>query len=198
MSIGSLTTLAIEREKAPPQTVAKGGSAGAANGQLPQTFKDALTSAIPTEPLAAYTAAIGLLTGISASSGKYLPFRWSAFALFLIITGVSVELSYTLKRKSPGPVGVTAANAAADNPHPKPPRTIPALEIFAALLAATAWGLAMPGSALNTQLTGNVATISAGAIAIGGAAILALVSLFLPKASKTTTATKAPQPAPAQ
>lgn len=196
MSIGSLTTLAIEREKAPPQTVAKGGGAGAGNGQLPQTFKDALTSAIPTEPLAAYTAAIGLLTGIAASSGKYLPFRWSAFALFLIITGVSVEVSYTLKRKSPGPVGVTAPNPAAGHPHPKP-RTIPALEIFAALLAATAWGLAMPGSALNTQLTGNVATISAGAIAIGGAAVLALVSLFLPKASKSITTAKPLQPAPA-
>jgi hypothetical protein len=64
----------------------------------------------------------------------------------------------------------------------------------AALIAASAWGLAMPGSALNTELSGNVAKITAASIAIGGSALLALVSMGLTKPSSTTTK---PTPPPA-
>jgi hypothetical protein len=74
MSIRSLSNLAVERDKAPPGEAAMGGAGGAADGQVPQQFADVLTSAIPTEPLSAYTAAVGVVAGLKTAN--YLPFRW--------------------------------------------------------------------------------------------------------------------------
>ncbi|MGZ6616958.1 MAG: hypothetical protein ACXVFQ_21345 [Solirubrobacteraceae bacterium] len=98
MSIRSLSNLAVERDKAEPGTAALGGSGGASGGEVPQQFVDALTSAIPTEPLSAYTAAVGVVAGLKA--GNYLPFRWSAFAVFLIVTAASIVISYEAKYMS--------------------------------------------------------------------------------------------------
>jgi len=49
MSVRSLTTLAVVRNKANRRESVKGGSAGAEGGNKGQTFTDALTSAIPTD-----------------------------------------------------------------------------------------------------------------------------------------------------
>jgi hypothetical protein len=190
MSIRSLTTLAVERERASPDQGARvaGGQGragvGATADVIPVDIKDALTSAIPTEPLAAYTAAIGILAGIPASgadAGKYLPFRWAAFVVFLVITAAAVLSGYRSKRDSAWPVGVVA--------DPTEPRRWPSLEMMTAMTAAATWGLAMPGSALNTQLSKNAAIISAGSIAIGGSVILYFLSSSLTKPSSTSTKT---------
>jgi hypothetical protein len=53
MSIRSMSNLAVERDKAAPGMPAKGGAAGAEGAEVSQQFVDALTSAIPTEPLSA-------------------------------------------------------------------------------------------------------------------------------------------------
>jgi hypothetical protein len=193
MSISALTTLAVERERAAPGSgKVMGGKKGIGAAGVPQDFKDALVAAIPTEPLSAYTAALGILVGIpiagANAEGKYLPFRWAAFAVFILATVSTVIVSYTLKRRSPGPVGVEAAAQTSK------PRPVPWAEMFAAAIAAAAWGLAMPGSALNTQLSGNPARITAGSIAIGGAALLSVVSLFLTKPSNSNTVTTPPNP----
>ena len=140
-------------------------AADGAPGQIPQQFSDVLISAIPTEPLAAYTAILGVAaSALSAAQPRaYLPFKWASFAAFVLITVLAVGVSY--RRKVGGPGGVT-------NPASK--RAFPWAEGVAALVAATAWGLAMPGSALNSQVTGTVATLTAEAIVIGGATILTL------------------------
>jgi hypothetical protein len=195
MSIRSLTALAVEREKAlPTASTVSGGSGGAGNGSVPQSITDTLTAAIPTEPLAAYTAAIGILVGIPITGvhavDKYIPFRWGVFAAFLVLTFVTILVSYTTKKNSAAPIGVSATADGKKNQ----PRKLPGLEMSAALIAASAWGLAMPGSALNTELSGNVAKITAASIAIGGSALLALVSMGLTKPSSTTTK---PTPPPA-
>jgi hypothetical protein len=182
MSVRSLSTLAVERDKAEPRTQAMGGSGGAKGGQVPQQFIDALTSAIPTEPLSAYTAAIGIVAGLK--SGSYVGFRWGAFAVFLVVTALALFVSYEVKYR-------TASSTAEELDQTKK-RRFPALEASAALVAAVAWGLAMPGSALNTTLTGDTGAITAAAIIIGGATALSLLTPFL------TTGSPTPKPPPAE
>jgi hypothetical protein len=131
---------------------------------------DALTSAIPTEPLSAYTAAIGVVAGLKA--GNYLTFRWGAFAVFLVVTAASIIISYETKYTS------SSQQLAKENK-----RRLPTIEIVAALVAAVAWGLAMPGSALNTTLKGNDGAIAAAAIVISGATVLSLLTPWLTKGS---------------
>jgi hypothetical protein len=173
MSIRSLTSLAVERDIAPPGQLAKGGAGGAGGGAIPQQFTDAITSAIPTEPLAAYTAVVGVVAGVTTGD-SYLPFRWAALAAFLVVIAAAVYVSY-LTKATLGPRSLKEGNR----------RTFPAIELASALIAGLAWGLAMPGSALNVALKGNAATIAAASIAIGGAAVLSLLTPWLTKASKT-------------
>jgi hypothetical protein len=176
MSIRALTNLAVERDVADPGTPAKGGPGG-----VDTSFVDALTSAIPTEPLAAYTAAIAVVAGLK--TGEYLPFRWGAFVLFLALTAASIYISYVTKDVSSSP------QLAKQNK-----RSFPVIETVAAIVAAVAWGLAMPGSALNTLLKGNDGALAAAAITITGAAVLSLLAPWLTKGSKPPSPAKAAQP----
>jgi hypothetical protein len=174
LSIRSLSYLAVQRDKAQPNQVAAGGGGAAAApdagaAQIPQQFADVLTSAIPTEPLTAYTAILGLIVGVidATKPHQYLPLRWWLYAGFLVLIVVAVGVTYA--HKANGPDGPRA---------PAKTRVFPWVEGLAALIAGAAWGLAMPGSALNGQLTGNLRAITSAVIAIGGAAVLAVV--FVP------------------
>jgi hypothetical protein len=183
MSIRSLVALAVARDKAAPGMPAPGGAgqaavaqvAGAgvqgappavpaAAGGVPQQFVDVLTSAIPSEPLAAYTALVGIVVGVVdvMHPRNYLSFRWGAFAAFLVLTVLAIAVSYVRRARSDG---VTEENK----------RTFPWAEAAAALIAGAAWGLVMPGSPLNVQLGGTVRTITAASITVGAAALLSLV-----------------------
>ncbi|MGH3770901.1 MAG: hypothetical protein ACRDRW_05820 [Pseudonocardiaceae bacterium] len=184
MSIRSLAALAVARDKASPGQVVGGGAAeaavvqptGAARGQpagtppeqggVPQQFVDVLISAIPTEPLAAYTALVSVTVGtLSAPDARaYLPFRWWVYGFFLMVILAAVWRAYY--RASRGPAGVIS---------PDNRRRFPIAEALAALVAGAAWGLAMPGSPLNAQLTGTVRTLATAAIIIGAAAVLTLL-----------------------
>jgi short subunit fatty acids transporter len=99
-----------------------------------------------------------------------------AFAVFLIVTTVSIHSSYQTKYK------LTALSLAKENK-----RRFPMVEIVSGLVAAIAWGLAMPGSALNTTLSGNDGAIAAAAIVIGGATVLSLLTPVLTTGSTPPT-----------
>lgn len=175
MSIRSLTSLAVERDKAAPGTAAKGGSGSSGD----QTFADALTSAIPTEPLTAYTALLGIIVGLHTKHTSYQPVRWGAYGAFLLLIVVSSWVSFRIKTKD-------------ENTKPASPRDFPVKETLTALLAGASWGLVMPGSALSLRLSGTTSTVTAACITIGGSAVVALLSMGLTSASQT-----APTPTPA-
>lgn len=183
MSIRSLTALAVERDRAPLGTRALGGSRGtvgpplptpapggtsAGSASVPQSFVDALTSAIPTEPLAAYTAVIGIVTAAVSDAHSFLPFRWLTFAGFLVLTAVATMVSYRSKSSAASP---GEPNASAGNERP-----VPWLELGTALVAAAAWGLAMPGGPLSAQLTGPAELIATGTTVILGAALVTVAA----------------------
>lgn len=193
MSIRSVTALAVARDSAPRGKAAGGGGGAAAVGgpagdgggagggtDIPQSFVDVLVSAIPTEPLAAYTAIVGIAAGtIPTTDTKhppYMAFRWATFGVFLALILVAIVLGY--KRKA----GIR--------------KRFPVAESGAALIAGAAWGLAMPGSALNVQLAGTARTLTTASIAIGAAAILVLVFGPVLKSGTTKTGSDGQRAAP--
>jgi hypothetical protein len=183
-----LAALAVERDRAQADQPALGGAGAAAvrgaNGQgsardaTPQSFTDVVISAIPTEPLAAYTALVGVVIGAVGlgASGDYLPFRWAAYGVFLAIVLAAVWLAYARAARGP---------RAADGPRNR--YSFPAGEIFSALVAGGAWGLVMPGSPLDPTLTGTARTLTTTSVLVGTAALL---SLLTAPALKTGTSSR--------
>lgn len=184
MSVRSLTALAVERDRAEPGTTAKGGQrgdmAGVPGDSVPQTYIDTLTSSIPTEPLAAYTALVGIYATTIGASSAYLPLRWGAYAGFLGITAASVWMSYYQKSRRKLDDSNTNASDGRE-------RRVPALELLAALGAAAAWGLAMPDSPLDAAMGDPMRALAKATITIGGGAIVALLATPLAKATNKTT-----------
>jgi hypothetical protein len=189
MSVRSITALAVARDKARPGRPAGGGAAEVAvaqpdgtvrgrpagappdRGGVPQQFVDVLISAIPSEPLAAYTALLAAaavtLDGPDGKPGDpraYLPFRWWAYGVFLAIVVIAVWVGYL--RASRGPAGVQQQSNR---------RAVPVAEIASALLAGGAWALVTPGGPLIQQLAGNVRTLAVASIVIGAAVLLSFV-----------------------
>ena len=172
MSIRSLTTLAVQRDQAPQNSRVGGGRSkdavrpGQAVTGVPQDAIDTLTSAIPTESLALYTAFVGLFT--SSLGDGYLPLRWGPYIAFLLLTVFFVCMLYYLKAKEAAQGSPQAAR-----------RQLPIIEASSALVAAGAWGLVMPGSPLGADLDGAAETVTLGAIALGGAALLGVLSMTM-------------------
>ena len=88
------------------------------------------------------------------------------------------ERTFVDSRKSRRKVGGGGSNASDGRQ-----RGVPYLELFAALAAAAAWGLAMPDSPLDATIDDPVRTLAKTTIIIGGGAIVALVATPLTKAT---------------
>jgi hypothetical protein len=194
VSVRSLAALAVERDRAPAGQPALGGAGAAAvrgpNGQgsardaMPQSFTDVVISAIPTEPLAAYTALVGVVIGAVGlgASGNYLPFRWTAYGAFLAIVVAAVWLAY--------------ARAARGVQGRRNRYSFPAGEIFSALVAGGAWGLVMPGSPLDPTLTGTARTLTTTSVLVGTAALLSLLTAPALRTGTSSGTGAGPNPAP--
>lgn len=163
-------------------TPGSGGQPAAAAG-IPQSFIDTLTSAIPTEPLAAYTAVIGIVTAVTDSAtGNYLPFRCGAAAVFVVLTAAAVLISYRSKAAAASPPSTTPA------PRWLPKRMagqqgrpVPWPELLSAVVAAAVWGAAMPGGPLSVAFTGPAEAITTGSTAVVGAVVVSFLAGQLTK-----------------
>jgi hypothetical protein len=129
---------------------------------VPQTFVDVLVSVIPTEPLAAYTALVGVAVGAIGTGNAYLPFRWWVFAVFVAIVPIAVLVTTRQTATPPGDAR----------------RRFPFLEMVVSTLAAASWGLAMPGGPLNVVLSGTTLLLASSSVVIASAI---LISLLVPK-----------------
>lgn len=127
----------------------------------------ALVAAIPTETLAAYTAVVG--TVLAAGVGThYGPFRWCAFAVFVVLAFLAPVAAYHRS--------VPMATRAR-------PRRVPLPECTSSAFAAAAWGLVMPGSPLGTAIGGNALIFATTSILVGATAALAFGTQVLGKAN---------------
>ena len=175
MSLRALSTRASWRDqRAAPaaaleQPEPAGGGPPAAAGAELEKSQGALTDAIPTEVLGPYTAIVAIIVANASTTNKYEALRWWTYVISLVFIIVYQLAAYLRKPKATRP------------------RKWPFVETLGALIAFAAWGLAMPGSPLTLRVTGSNFAIASAIIAIGGAAVLGLLSLPLnSKSSKAT------------
>ena len=160
MSAISLGNLAADRDQKP-------------SGEEVRSATETLVAIIPTEVLAAYTALVAISV-TTVEPGEYAPFRWTAYAGFVVAAAIAPISSFRTKMEDS-----------------RGGRSVPWAECLAAGAAAAAWGLVMPGTPLDLLLHGRALTLGSAAIILGGGTLLTIASTFLKRANKSDTTEKA-------
>ena len=104
----------------------------------------------------------------------------------MVLTILAIYASYLRDLKAP--------STGAPPPPKETHRRFPLAEIIAASIAASAWGLVMPGSPLDVQMSGTARTLAASTIAIAAAAVLTLLSAPQLKSGTSKMAAASPRP----
>lgn len=132
MSLWATTAAAVDRHsarKAESPLREASSKDTAASGTAADVLAQ-LVRYLPTELVAAYTTVVGVLPlpgGQPACNGNFTA-RWITFGVFLVLTPITLEVLYTVKRRAAGNVGPA----------------VPWFEHGAALVAFVAWALALP------------------------------------------------------
>jgi hypothetical protein len=137
------------------------------SGDEVRSASETLVAIIPTEVLVPYTTMVSIAMSI-VSSGQYAPFRWGAYAAFVLLAAIAPIASFRSQVRD---------KRLADS------RKIPFPECACAAFAAAGWGLVMPGSPLSLVLRGDSMTLASGAIVLGTGTLLAFISTFLKRAN---------------
>jgi hypothetical protein len=110
-----------------------------------------------------------------------------------VVCAVAVLTSYLAQRNYgfddtqplPGPgVGLTVPGANASDPAQTTARAklhLPYLPVLAAVLAMAVYGLTVPGSPLQFELSGSAFPICSGCLAVGGGVMMSIFAPFLGK-----------------
>ena len=180
-------------------------------GQAPAgavaAFAQLLVAQIPSEALLAYTTLLALFTvgGVSYNIG-----RWGLYAAAILSCAATVLGSYLAQRDygfddaqtAPAPaagVNPPAADAAGPSQvaalaklHP------PYLPILAAVLSMAVYGLTVPGSPLQFEVSGTAFAIWSGSLAVGGGVMMSILAPLLGKgnAAKAVPKQSASPPLP--
>jgi MFS family permease len=166
MSIGAMTTLAAARDAGKP-TKQDVGKSTSGEAEEPASLTDILVTQVPTELVAPYTAVTAAIVGAVGTPSKAVPnpdqlagWRWLAFAILIVAT---VILIWEGKRRK---------SQAQDNP-------FPLLEVTGAVVAATGWAFALPGSPLIPYLHGTSQVLAPLIIAFAAVAATAMTASAL-------------------
>jgi hypothetical protein len=172
MSIRSLTDLAVKRDLTPPHEPVRSDSPDRIDQR--ESVRDTLVSAIPAEVVLLYTAVTGgtLATEIVNNSHSYMPYRWCLLVFAIVLTPVSVIVSY--RRKFYAEKKDLIARAAVMPETHLMPNTSrwPWLEVAASTLAAAAWFTVLPGSPLLVNMSRSAAEMTSVAVIVGTAAVM--------------------------
>ena len=132
MSLWATATAAVDRHRParPPGPLREQATANAPAASTASDVAAQLIRYIPTELVAAYATVIGILpiSDSAAVCRSDYTSRWSAFAVFVILTPVTLQVLYVVKRRQAGSVGPA----------------IPWFDHVAALAAFLAWTLVLP------------------------------------------------------
>jgi hypothetical protein len=153
-------------------------------------FAQLLVAQIPSEALLAYTTLLALFSigGVSYNTG-----RWGLYGAAIVACAVTVLASYLAQRDygfddsqtGTPPVSVSAPPAAAASTstpitatgklHP------PYLPVLAAVLSMAVYGLTVPGSPLQFEVSRTGFAIVSGCLAVGGGVMMSILAPFLGK-----------------
>jgi hypothetical protein len=164
MSLSTLSTIAAQRDKGVPiRSKPKPDSAEETRATEERGYMNVLVSAIPTEPLALYTfLTAGIVATIDAGETQRLGLRWGIYGATIVFIAAWLGAAYLRGR----PKGAAK-------------RRLPVVETAAAVIAFAAWGLVMPESPLNAELTGDDRVVWTLIITVAGAGLLGLLGVPL-------------------
>lgn len=168
MSLSTLTKIAIQRESGAPKATKKKLAPGevATEGR---SYLSSLAAAIPTEPLALYTFLVAtIVSTIEAKGDQRLPMRWAIYAATIVVIALWLGVSFFRNRDQ----------------EKKKRRRFPWVETVAAVAAFAAWGLAMPESPLNAELSGDDRTIWTAIITAAGVVVVGMLGKPLTEKAK--------------
>lgn len=135
-------------------------------------FAQLLAAQIPAEALVAYTTLLALLY---RADGSYNTGRWVLYGFSVIACGATIFAAYCAKRNytlHPGAGGV-AGGMALRGIRP------PYLPIAAAMLSMAVYGLTVPGSPLQFNVSESAFTLLSGSLSVGGAMMMTILTPFL-------------------
>jgi len=133
MSVRAMTAAAVAR-RTPTSSVLREQPSSVRPGGQTDDLLTQLTKYIPTEIVAAYTAVVGVLPVDARSCGGDFTVRWVALGAFALLTPVTVQTVYVIKRRVAGNVGPQLAT----------------FELSVALIAFLAWATLLPLTPLLT------------------------------------------------
>jgi hypothetical protein len=162
-------------------------------------FMQLLVAQIPSEALLAYTTLLALL---SVGGASYNTWRWGLYAAAIVTCAVAVLASYLAQRNYgfedtqpvPEPVaGLTLAAAVASAPAQTSGLVklhLPYLPVLAAVLSMAVYGLTVPGSPLQFDVSRSAFAICSGSLAVGGGLMMSIFAPFLGKGNGAAAVAK--------
>lgn len=155
-------------------------------------FAQLLVAQIPSEALLAYTTLLALfyVGGASYNTG-----RWGLYAAALVVCAVAVLASYLAQRdygfEDTQPVPEPGADASASAPTSGLVKLhLPYLPALAAVLSMAVYGLTVPGSPLQFEVSGSAFAICSGCLAVGGGVMMSMFAPFLGKGNAAKAVAK--------
>ena len=155
------------------------------------SFGQLLVAQIPGEALIAYTTLLALF---SAGGSAYKAGRWVVYVAAIVVCAAVVLSSYFAQRdyefddSAPTTPGATNAPAPAITTRPK--LHLPILPTIAAMGSMAVYGLTVPGSPLQFEVSNTAFGICSGCLAVGGGVMMSIFAPFLGKGNSAKPVTK--------
>ena len=130
------------------------------------SFSQLLVAQIPCEALLGYTTLLALFT--AASDGSYAIGRWTLYAAAIVVCAMAVLVDYFTKR-----------DYDVEAPAPSTRLHLPVLPILTACLSMAVYGLTVPGSPLQYEVSSTAFGICSGCLAVGGGVMMSIFAPFL-------------------
>jgi len=142
-------------------------------------FAELLVAQIPSEALLAYTTLLALF---SVGGSSYNTGRWILYGAAIFACAATVMTSYLAQRNYGFDDTARDAGTPATSPGRHSRRThLPYLPTFTAVMSMAVYGLTVPGSPLQYDLSGPGFGILSGCLAVAGGVMMAAIAPFLGK-----------------
>jgi hypothetical protein len=137
------------------------------------SFSHLIVAQIPSEALLAYTTLLALL---SVSENGYHEARWAIYLVSLPMCGAVVLASYVRQR----------TYQPRRRPRSKARFPVPWLSITTTVIAMGIYGLTVPGSALQSAMSGTGFAITSGCLSVAGGLVMSTFTPFLGHGNRVT------------
>lgn len=165
---------------------------GSPNGAV-ASFGQLLVAQIPAEALIAYTTLLALFsaaditvnaggTSFTTANTSYAAGRWIVYAAAIVVCAAVVPSSYFAQRD----YSFDDADEATVSAPSGRRLHLPILPTVAAMVSMAIYGLTVPGSPLQSEVSGVAFGICSGCLAVGGGVVMSIFAPFLGKGNGAT------------